>query len=66
MVKNGQLIIHLTCPDAVRMAQILAAGDSEAQAFFKQAKDIIMRASERYLRYLEWQTKGFKFFCVVE
>ena len=66
MVKNGRIIVHLSCPDAVRMLQLLVAGDSEAQAFFRQAEDIIMRASERYLRYLEWQSNGFKFYCVVE
>jgi len=66
MVKNAHIIVHLTCPDAVRMLELLAAGDSGAQAFERKAEDIIMGASKRYLRYLEWQTKDFRFYCVVE
>lgn len=66
MLKDGNLIIHLTCPDAVRVLQMIDAGDAEAERFYLNAKDILMRASEKYLRYLEYQSKDFKFYCVVK
>lgn len=66
LVKDGRMIIHLTCPDAVRVLQLLDAGDREAVAFYQKAKHIIETASESYLKYLEYQTKDFRFFCVVD
>ncbi len=66
MVKDGNMIIHLTCPDAVRILQLIDAGNAKAERFYLNAKDIIMRASEKYLRYLEYQTKNFQFYCVVK
>lgn len=66
LLKDGKMIIHLTCPDAVRMLQLLDAGDLEAENFYKQAKKIIAEASEDYLRYLEWNTKDFRFYCVIK
>lgn len=66
LLKDGQLIIHLTCPDAVRFLQLLSAGNAEAILFYYDAQHIIKKASERYRRYLEWQTKDFRFYCVVQ
>lgn len=66
LVKNGEMIIHLTCPDAVRMLQLLDAGDVEAERVYKDAKNIIANASEKHLRFLEWQTRNFQFYCVVK
>lgn len=66
LLKDGELIIHLTCPDAVRFLQLLSAGDAEAILFYYDAQHIIKKASERYRRYLEYQTKDFRFYCVVK
>ena len=66
LLKDGELIIHLTCPDAVRFLQLLSAGDVEATRFYYNAQHIIKKASERYRRYLEYQTKDFRFYCVVK
>ncbi len=77
MVKDDNMIIHLTCPDAVRLLNLLDADfpfyvspfrtpDVEAERFYINAKDIILNASEKYLRYLEYQTKDFRFYCVVK
>lgn len=66
LLKDGELIIHLTCPDAVRFLQLLSAGDAEAILFYYDAQHIIKKASGRYRRYLEYQTKDFRFYCVVK
>ena len=66
LLKNGEMIIHLSCPDAVRALQLLDCGDPEAVKAYEEAKIIIFNASATYLKYLEWQTKNFKFYCVVK
>ncbi len=65
-VKDDNMIIHLTCPDAVRLLNLLDAGDVEAERFYINAKDIILNASEKYLRYLEFHTRSLRFYCVVK
>lgn len=64
-VKNGDMIVHLTCPDSVRLLNLVDAGDINAGRLYTIAKSVILNASEKYLTYLEYQTRNLKFYCVV-
>lgn len=66
LVKDGQMVISLYCPDAVRLLQSLNRGEEEAVRFYNEAKEIINNASEGFIRHHEWYTKDFRFWCVVK